>query len=101
MLPAAGSIEDGAKVFRLVMVVVKIRLRIGTPGVLRRERESAQEGEIGRVSDLELSVRDPLAAQAGDFAVAGQLNGIAGHPMDPRIANLFRYDGQPAAERVH
>ena len=65
------------------------------------EEEPAEQRDVGRVARLEFAAGDPGAAEAGNFAIAGNFQGIAGDPVDPGVSDFLSDGGKVFAEGLN
>ena len=81
---------------RVDVLVAQHGLDVAPPGVLRREDQPGQSRPGPPRRPLSASRRQPLPAQAAEFAVTGDLDGVAGAAVDPGVADLLRHQGHRA-----
>ena len=83
------------------MVEIKPRLRIGSPGMLRRQREPVQKPKILLIAGRHLPTLHPFSPQPDQFAIAREFRGITGSPMNPGITNLLCNHGNVPLVGLH
>ena len=83
-------VEHSGKIARDVVVEIEPGLGIGAPGVFGFEKKFPEKSNVGGAAGLEFALRDPGAAEARDFSIAGNFDGIAGDPVDPGVADFLR-----------
>src|SRR5579862_4071250 len=86
-------VEHRSKIARDVVVEIEPGLGIGAPSVFDFEEKPPEKSNVGGVARLEFSLLDPGAAEARNFAIAGDFDRVAADPVNPGIADFLR-DGR-------
>ena len=92
-----AAVDGEGEVFGGVVVEVKPGFGVGAPGVLGLEEDVAEQGQVGCIAGLEFALFEPGEPEAGDFAISGDFEGIAGAAVDPGVADLLGDDGEVGA----